>query len=102
MESTLEITLALHLKGTEITYGKFALGTDRKTAIETFNLLKGAKEHTGGCMIQVVLAQTLADLPIPLDTIFCNMDQLKENVGIISREIFRIAQLEEKTIKPLQ
>lgn len=95
MDSLLEIKIALHFKGTEITYGKFALGTERQTALDTFNLLKGRTERSGTCMIQMVLTHEVAGLPIPLATIFCNLKELKENVAIISKEIFRISKLEE-------
>ena len=102
MESTLAIIVVLHLKGTKITYGKFTLGTDRDTALETFNMLKGKKESLGACMIQMELIQEIAGLPVPLGTLSCNLEQLKENVAIISKEIFRIAQLDDLEIKPLQ
>ena len=102
MEALFSITAALHLKSNKITYGKFALGTHRGTALETFNLLKGKKEHKGPCSIQMELIQEGDDLPVPLCTIFCNLEDWKENAGIISREIFRIAQLEDTAIVPLQ
>ena len=42
--------------------------------------------------------EEIMELPILIGTKNCNLDELKENIAIISKEIFRIAHLENGNI----
>ncbi|MFD2580987.1 hypothetical protein ACFSR6_00685 [Pedobacter vanadiisoli] len=94
MESHFTINLSLEGPGGKITYGQFSLGKDKKEAIEIFSLLKGSAENVPGCSLKMEFMEEMMGLPIPIGTINCCLDELKENIAIISREIFRIAHLE--------
>jgi len=101
MENTFAITITLKLKEKNLSYGKFVLGNDKIEATDIFCMLQGKTELTNACSIQMELIENVTNLPVPLGTIFCNLEELKENVALISKEVFRIAQLEEGTIIPL-
>ena len=102
METTFSITVTLNLKKKKLPYGKFSLGRDRTSSMEIFAMLKGKSGDGHACSIQMELSQEIAGLPVPISMIHCNLEELKENVAVISREIFRIAQLEEGDIIALQ
>ncbi|WP_025146447.1 hypothetical protein [Pedobacter jeongneungensis] len=86
----------------KLAYGKFSLGRDKTSSMEIFGLLKGKSEPVHPCFIQMELSQDIAGLPVPIGMIYCSLEELKENIAVISREIFRIAQLEDGDIIPLQ
>ena len=102
MESTLTINVTLCVNGAKICYGKFSLGTSLSAALDTFDMLKGSESPLKTYMIEMELSKEIAGLEVPVKKIFCNLDQLKENAGLISKEIFLLAQLEGRDIKPLQ
>jgi len=98
METRFTINISLQGPGGKITYGKFSLGKDKKEASEIFSLLKGNAEDTPGCSLKIEFLEEIMELPIPIGTINYSLDELKENIAIISREIFRIAHLENGNI----
>lgn len=65
-------------------------------------MLKGKSGDGHACSIQPELSHQIAGLPVPISMIHYSLEELKENVAVISREIFRIAQLEEGDITPLE
>ncbi len=102
MDTTFSIAVTLNLKKKKLPYGKFSLGREKASSMEIFSMLKGKNENGHSCAIQMELSQEIAGLPVPISMIYCSLEELKENVAVISREIFRIAQLEEGDIIPLQ
>lgn len=98
METRFTINISLQGPGGKITYGKFSLGKDKKEASEIFSLLKGSAEDVPGCSLKIEFLEELMELPIPIGTINCSLDELKENIAIITKEIFRIAHLENGNI----
>lgn len=102
METAFSITVTLNLKHKKLPYGKFSLGRDKVSSMEIFSMLKGRDGSEHSCSIQMDLTQEITGLPVPIGMIHCSLEELKENVSVISREIFRIAQLEEGEIIPLK
>lgn len=98
METRFTISISLQGPGGKITYGSFSLGRDKKEASEIFSLLKGSAEDAGGCSLKIEFLEEIMELPIPIGTINCSLDELKENIATISKEIFRIAHLENGNI----
>jgi len=86
----------------KLPYGKFSLGWEKASSVEIFAMLKGKRDSDHVCSIQMELSQEIAGLPVPINIINCSLEELKENVAVISREIFRIAQLEDGDIIPLK
>ncbi|MBB6238011.1 hypothetical protein HDC90_002639 [Pedobacter sp. AK013] len=98
METRFTINISLQGPGGKITYGKFSLGRDKKEANEIFSSLKGNAENVSGCSLKIEFLEEIMGLPVPIGRINCCLDELKENIAIISKEIFRIAHLENGNI----
>ncbi|MEH3114818.1 hypothetical protein [Pedobacter terrae] len=98
METLFTINISLQGPAGKITYGRFSIGRDKKEATEIFSQLKGSTEEATGCSLKVEFLEEIMELPIPIGTLNCNLDELKENIAIISKEIFRIAHLENGNI----
>ena len=102
MDTVFSITVSLKLKDKKLPYGKFSLGRDKDSSMEIFALLKGKDESKDSCSIEMELSQQISGLPVPIGSIQCCLAELKENVALLSRETFRIAQLENGNIIPLE
>lgn len=102
METAFTITVTLNLKEKKLPYGKFSLGRDKASSMEIFAMLKGKSGDGNSCTIQMELTQKIESLSVPIGKIHCSLEELKENVAVISKEIFRIAQLEDGNIIPLE
>jgi hypothetical protein len=95
------INISLQGPEGQITYGRFCLGNDRSSADEIFQRLKGSTKEVAGCYLKIELLEEIMGLPVPSGLISCTLDDLKENIAIISKEVFRIANLENKDIGQL-
>lgn len=102
METAFSITITLNLKKKKLPYGKFSLGRDKASSMEIFKMLNGKSGAEDACAIQMGLSQQIAGLPVTIGILYCSLEELKENTAVISKEIFRIAQLEEGDIIPLE
>ncbi|RZJ91440.1 MAG: hypothetical protein EOO20_04980 [Chryseobacterium sp.] len=102
MDNAFIITIALNLKKKKLPYGKFCLGRDKGSSMEIFSILKGKIDAENTHTIQMELCQEIAGLYVTIGKLFCSLEELKENTSAISKEIFRIAQLEEGDIIPLE
>ncbi|MFF5380349.1 hypothetical protein [Pedobacter suwonensis] len=98
METRFIINISLQGPAGKIAYGQFSLGRDKKEATEIFSQLKGSEEDAPGCSLKIEFMEEIMELPILIGTKNCNLDELKENIAIISKEIFRIAHLENGNI----
>ncbi|MGN7986186.1 hypothetical protein ACTJKC_02540 [Pedobacter sp. 22226] len=87
--------------GRQITYGRFCLGGDREQAHEIFSKLSGHPGKSGRLPLKIEFLEEVMGLPVPCGILHCSLEQLRENIALISKEIFRIAHLENKDIGPL-
>lgn len=94
MKKSFIISLSLQTPDGALPYAKFSLGADQQTATSIFAMLKGKAEVSKPCGITVQLLEEIGELPVPIGVMVCNVDELKENVALISKELFRIAHLE--------
>lgn len=95
MEAEFTIDVALYLKDRKLSYGKFILGADKNFALNIFNQFKGSRDPLSHYCLQIELLQNVAGLPVPIDVLRCSLPDLNENISLLSKEIFRIAQLED-------
>ncbi|MGM9476152.1 hypothetical protein ACS5PU_06970 [Pedobacter sp. GSP4] len=95
MENKHAITLSLLVPTGLHTYGSFLLGTNRREAKNIFGMLKGKPGPMQGCCIQMELCEEIGGISFSIAVFHCCSENLKENVALISREIFRISQLED-------
>ena len=85
----------------KITYGRFFLGNDKDLACDTFSQLSGSPEKPHGLPIKIEFMEEVMGLPVTCGILYCSLNELKENIALISKEVFRIAHLENKDIGTL-
>ena len=76
-------------------FGKFFVGNNKKLAEAIFVQLKGRKNVDEKTILQLDLVETINGLPANMKMISCSLDELAENCKIITKETFKILNLEE-------
>ncbi|TMI74059.1 MAG: hypothetical protein E6H09_03780 [Bacteroidetes bacterium] len=74
-------------------FGRFEFGRDRQAARELFKRLKGSSSIDQKDMLYIELMETVNGLPLNLDILTCDLQQLGTNTMLITQEIFRLANL---------
>jgi hypothetical protein len=95
MNTTFYIILHMRKGETFEPFGRFFIGNDREAAGQLFGALQGseAKEKD---ILHLDLMETVDGLPVNLKVIACNLGQLTENCRIITKEVFKLMNMEEK------
>ncbi len=75
--------------------GKFFVGDNEKFASHVFKQLNGNTKVTEKSILQLDLMESKNGLPVNLQMISCTLEELAENCRIITRELFRLINLEE-------
>jgi hypothetical protein len=73
--------------------GRFQLGDDREAAINLFKKLKGSPEVDIKDMLYIEFVELKNGLPLNLDILTCDLQELGTNSMIITQELFRLANL---------
>jgi len=95
METHFYITLTIKtFKGLE-SFAKFFIGNDRERAFEIFQQLKGTHDVSEKNVLYIDFLETKEGLPVNLDVMTCTLNQLAENCRIITKEIFKLENLED-------
>ena len=76
-------------------FGRFALGSNRKAAYTLFEQLKGNTEVTEGSPLSLDLVEENEGLPLNLKMRTCTLEELSENVKTITCETFKRCNLKE-------
>jgi len=95
METQLYILLSLKTTKGFIDYGQYFFGNDREAAYDLFDQMKGSETLTDTALLHIDLMETVKELPIKIKTICCTLEELGDNCKLITREIFRLKNLEE-------
>lgn len=95
METAYYITLNIKTGSGYESFGKFCIGTDKTYAENIFKQLKGSSEVNDGNMLHMDLVTLRNELPVNVHMISCNLEQLTENCRIITKETFKLHNLEE-------
>ena len=77
------------------TYGRFMLGKNREFAYDVFNKLQGEDMPDETSVLSIDMIELKNGLPLNLKLISCTLDQLAQNVKIITKEIFKAYNLKE-------
>jgi hypothetical protein len=77
-------------------FGKFSIGNDRESAWSIFSKLKGKKHVDEKNVLHLDLIETSNGLPVNMQMISCSLEELAENCKIITKEAFKLFNLEEK------
>ena len=80
-------------KGPE-SFGRFFIGNNRERAYDIFKQMKGTGADEKN-VLYLDFMETIDGLPINLKIITCTMNQLAENCKIITKEVFKLFNLEE-------
>jgi hypothetical protein len=77
-------------------FGKFFIGNNRESAQFIFSKLKGKQRVSEKNVLHLDLIETNNGLPVNMQMISCSLEELAENCKIITREAFKLFNLEEK------
>ncbi len=75
--------------------GKFFVGDNEVSANQVFKQLKGNTKVTEKSILQLDLMESKDGLPVNLQMISCTLEELGDNCRIITRELFRLINLED-------
>jgi hypothetical protein len=95
MKTTFYIVLNMKTAGGFESYGRFFIGNDRDFAYSLFSSLKGTEAVRETDVLHMDLVETIDDLPVNVKVINCTLDELSVNCRIISKEVFRLLNLDE-------
>ena len=74
--------------------GKFFMGNDKDSALNIFHKLKGSSKVDDKAMLTLELRETKNELPLNLLMISCTLEEFAENSRIITKEIFKLFNLD--------
>lgn len=74
-------------------FGKFYIGNDRKHAYSIFEKLQGMEVNEKN-VLHIDFIETVQGLPVNLELLTCTLDQLAENCKCITKELFKLKNLE--------
>lgn len=77
--------------------GRFELGGDRAAAGDLFTRLKGSSEVNLKDMLYIEFMEELNGLPLNIDVLTCDLQELGTNTMLITQEIFRLANLKARS-----
>lgn len=95
METQYYILLSLKTPQCFVDYGQYFFGNNCEAACELFRQLKGDEKIKDSCLLHIDLMETVEGLPVKIKTICCTLEELGYNCKLITREIFRLKNLEE-------
>jgi hypothetical protein len=75
-------------------FGRFFIGDNRERAYDVFNQMKGTEVDEKN-ILYLDFIETAEGLPVNLKMITCTLDQLAENCRIVTKEVFKLFNLEE-------
>lgn len=93
MDKSFYIDISIRAQDGPRQIGRFELGTDRESAYALFKKLKGSAEINQKDMLYIGFMETLNGLPLNLDILTCDLQELGTNTMLITQELFRISNL---------
>jgi hypothetical protein len=95
METQFYILLSLKTVKGFVNYGQYFIGNDRQAAENLFGEMNGIRIITDSTALHIDLMETVNELPLKVETIGCTLDELSENLKMLTRELFRRHNLDE-------
>lgn len=77
-------------------FARFFIGNNRATAYALFQSLKGTTDVDERNVLYLDFMETRDGLPLNLKLITCTLEQLAENCKLITKEVFKMNNLESK------
>jgi len=100
MKTQFYILLSLKTHAGFLNYGQYFFGDDREAACSLFDSLNGSQDSHS--LLHIDLMETVDELPVKIRTICCTLEELGANCKLITREIFRLKNLEEMPPRSLR
>lgn len=94
-ETTFHIVLNLRTCNGFESFGKFFIGNNKKFAEDIIDQLKGRRNVDEKSILQLDLVETINGLPVNMQMISCSLEELAENCKIITKETFKVLNMEE-------
>jgi hypothetical protein len=94
METTFSIEFSLKTRDGLESFATFSVGNKREKAYAIFNQLKGEPDFTEKDILFVGLIETAVGLPVNLKMISCTLNQVAKNCRTITREIFKLKNIQ--------
>jgi hypothetical protein len=96
METSVYIDISIQTSEGSQRFGRFEIGEDREAAHQLFKKLKGSSEVNLKDMLFIEFMELVNGLPVNLDILTCDLQELGTNTMLITQEIFRLANLRVK------
>ncbi len=96
METTFYILLSMRTPRGPESFARFFIGNNRDAAYAIFRNLKGIPDVDEKNILYLDFMETRDGLPMNLELIACTLEQLAENCKYITKEIFKMTNLEEQ------
>lgn len=93
MQTSIYIDISIQTPDGPLRFGRFDLGSNREAAYALFKRLKGSSEVNLKDMLYIEFMELVNGLPVNIDILTCDLQQLGTNSMIITQELFRIANL---------
>jgi len=87
------INVSIQTKEGPKRFGRFDFGSDRDAANTLFKKMKGSSIVDTKNMLYIEFMETQNGLPINIDILTCDLQELGTNVMLITQEIFRLKNL---------
>jgi hypothetical protein len=94
METKYYILLSMKTHSGPESFAQFFIGNNRAAAYALFRKLKGTPDPDEKNVLYIDFMETIGGLPMNLKLITCTLEQLAENCKLITKEIFRVNNLE--------
>jgi hypothetical protein len=75
-------------------FAKFYIGNNRSFANTLFRKLKGRREVDENSVLTFDLMETKDGLPLNMQLLSCTLDELSENCKLITKETFKLINLD--------
>ena len=77
--------------------GSFLIGTDKSAATALFDQLEGRKHENPSSLLRLCLITRENEQDYILQLLDCTLDEMAENIRTITKETFRLLNLEPNT-----
>jgi hypothetical protein len=87
------INISIQTKEGPRSFGRFDFGSDREAAKALFKRMKGSAVIDRKNMLYIELMEMRNGLPVNIDILTCDLQELGTNAMLITQEIFRLKNL---------
>jgi len=94
-QTTFNIVLNIRTCNGYECFGKFFVGNNKEFATAIFDQLKGTKNVNEKTILQLDLVEKINGLPANILMISCSLEELAENCKLITKEAFKLLNMEE-------